>query len=145
MTMNYDLSLVIIIYFINIVLYFLTFSWIIMMEKENCKCSADWKRTYIKYYLLSMIIFIIILFVHMLVFNNMYENIFEYVKYVFLLSELVFITIVFIYIRDLIKKRCECSNSIARDITLIYTITDGIIIILSLLLASIIGIFKFIS
>jgi hypothetical protein len=116
-----------------------------MMEKENCKCSADWKRTYIKYYLLSMIIFIIILFVHMLVFNNRYENIFEYVKYVFLLSELVFITIVFIYIRDLIKKRCECSNSIARDITLIYTITDGIIIILSLLLASIIGIFKFIS
>jgi hypothetical protein len=143
--MNYDLSLVIIIYFINIVLYFLTFSWIIMMEKEKCACSADWKRDYIKYYLMSMIMFILLMFVHTLVFSNRYEYIFQYVKYVFLLSELVFIAIVFIYIRDLIRKRCECSNSIARDITLIYTITDGIIIILSLLLASIIGIFRFIS
>jgi hypothetical protein len=143
--MNYDLSLVVIIYFINIVLYFLTFSWIIMMEKENCTCSADWKRNYIKYYLISIVAYIIIMIIHTLIFNNRYGNIFILLNYGFLISELIFISIVFIYIKDLIKKRCECSKSINRDITLIYTVTDGIIIISSILLTIIIAVYRFIS
>ncbi len=143
--MNYDLSLVIIIYFINIVLYFLTFSWIIMMEKENCTCSADWRRNYIKYYLISIVVYIVIMIIHTVFFNNCYEYIFRLLNYWFLVSELIFISIVFVYIRDLIKKRCECSKSINRDITLIYTVTDGIIIVSSVLLALIIAVTKFIS
>ena len=143
--MNYDLSLVVIIYFINIVLYFLTFSWIIMMEKENCTCSADWRRNYIKYYLISIVLYIIIMIIHTLVFNNRYAYIFTLLNYWFLVSELIFISIVFVYIKDLIKKRCECSKSINRDITLIYTVTDGIIIVSSVLLAIIIAVYKFIS
>jgi len=116
-----------------------------MMEKENCTCSADWRRNYIKYYLISIVVYIVIMFMHALLFKNKYEYIFRMLNYWFLVSELIFISIVFLYIRDLIKKRCECSKSINRDITLIYTVTDGIIIICSILLALIITVTKFIS
>ena len=83
--------------------------------------------------------------IHTLVFNNRYAYIFTLLNYWFLVSELIFISIVFVYIKDLIKKRCECSKSINRDITLIYTVTDGIIIVSSVLLAIIIAVYKFIS
>ena len=143
--MVYDTSLVIITYFINIVLYFITFSWIIMMEKQNCECSADWRRDFIKYYLVCIVIFIMASLINIFFLNNKFNVIFNYLKYVFLLSEIVFITIVFLYIRDLIKKRCECSRSVERDITLIYTVVDGVIIIATFILLVVIGIYKTIS
>jgi Na+/H+-translocating membrane pyrophosphatase len=132
--MIYDLSLIIITYFINVVLYFITFSWIIMMEKQDCECSVDWRRDFIKYYLICVIVFIIASFAHIFFLNNRYHKIFDSLRYIFLLSEIVFVTVVFLYIRDLIKKRCECSAGMERDVTLIYSVVDGVLIIATIIL-----------
>ena len=145
-----DLTLLITIYLINIVLYFITFSWIIMMEKGQCECSNNWKRTFIKVYIITMICFIFIscLFYwsqYMNYFTELttkYENILNILKYVFLVVEIIFVAIVFIYIRDLIKTKCNCSESINRDITLVYSTVDGVIMLLSLVLIIIMGLYQ---
>jgi len=148
-----DLTLLVTIYLINIVLYFITFSWIIMMEKGHCECSNNWKRTFIKVYIISMICFIFITCIFYLAqymnyfteLTSKYENILNILKYFVLVAEIIFVAIVFIYIRDLIKNKCSCSESLNRDITLVYSTVDGVIMILSLVLIIIIGIYQIIS
>ena len=145
-----DLTLVITMYFTNIVLYFITFSWIIMMEKTNCECSNNWKRTFIKTYvilmILGMILFSILYITHfmnfMTVITTKYSNVINILKYGMFISEIVYIIIVFLYIQDLIKGKCNCSNSLNREITLIYKIVDVIIMILSLIFIFMIGLYQ---
>lgn len=123
-----DLLLIFTVYIINIILYFITFSWIVLLEKNKCDCSKNWKRDFIKYYILSMILFIVIygvyevLSAYKLVKN--YDYVFDFLRYVMFISEIGFVSIVFIYIRDLIRKRCKCSESPNRDISLFYSFTD---------------------
>lgn len=116
-----------------------------MMEKQDCQCSVDWRRDFIKYYLICVIIFIFASFAHIFLLNNKYNSIFDTLRYIFLISEIVFVTVVFLYIRDLIKKRCECSAGVERDVTLIYTVVDGVLIIATVILLFAIGVYKLIS
>ena len=138
---NFDLALITFIYSINIILYFITFSWIIILEKYKCDCSKDWKREFIKYFILVLILYILISIISNFI-STPLNSILEYIKYVVYIGELFFIVITFIYIQELIKNKCECSNMMQRDITLVYTIVDGIIIILSLILAFCITVYK---
>jgi hypothetical protein len=97
-------SLITTIYIINVVLYFLSFSWIIMQNKHHCNCSKNWKYDFIKYYLIFLTILIALMIFNIIpkIFNNT-------IKYIIMISEIIYISIIFLYIRDLIKKRCSCS------------------------------------
>lgn len=136
-----DINLFITIYMINIVLYFITFTWIVMLEKNKCACSMNWKRDFIKYYLIFMVTFMI-LYTLFVIFLQKYVYLLENAKYIIFILQLLYIGIVFVYIRDLITNKCECSDMIHRDITQIYNTLDIISIILSLLFFIIIAITK---
>lgn len=144
---NYsDLILIFITYVINIILYFITFSWIVLLEKNKCECSTNWKRDFIKYYIIFQIIFIIIYVTYEIMsFYKLVKNydfLFDALKYVMLMTEIGFVSIVFIYIRDLIRNKCKCSESPKRDITMLYSIVDLIIFGISVLTALLFIIYK---
>ena len=126
-----DLLLIFTVYIINIILYFITFSWIVLLEKNKCECSKNWKRDFIKYYIMAMILFVVSYGIYEImsanrIVNN-YDFIFDFLRNLMLISEIGFVAIVFVYIRDLIKNRCKCSESPNRDITLFYSTVDLII------------------
>lgn len=130
---NYDLNFLITLYFINIVLYFITFSWMIILGKGECECGKNWKRSYIKYYIVVM--FLIICVMTMLLLTNTLINnddILTYVKYGMLMSEIIFVVMVFLYIRDLIRKGCNCQTTEQYPI---YDNVDVSICIISVLVA----------
>ena len=126
-----DLLLIFTVYIINIILYFITFSWIVLLEKNKCECSKNWKRDFIKYYIMTMILFVVSYGIYEImsanrIINN-YDFIFDFLRNIMLISEIGFVAIVFVYIRDLIKNRCKCSESPNRDISLFYSTVDLII------------------
>jgi len=127
-----------VIYIIDIILYFVTFSWIVLLEKNKCNCSSNWKRYFIKYYIIFILT--IILFVIILQFLPKHITV-RYSKYIhsigmfILLTELIYVCVVFIYIKDLINNNCKCSDMPQRDITLLYSVTDIVIFVVSLIYA----------
>lgn len=135
---NTDILLLSIIYLVDIILYFVTFSWIILLEKNKCNCSINWKRDFIKYYIL----FIISIYCLLLIYN-IYPNqhsiqikgFIDIIRIIILLSELVFVCIIFIYIKDLINNKCKCSEISQKDISYLYSTLDIMIFIISLFLA----------
>lgn len=134
-----DLLLIFTVYIINIILYFITFSWIVLLEKNKCECSKNWKRDFIKYYIMLMILFIISYGIYEIMSANKlinnYDFIFDFLRNLMLISEIGFVAIVFIYIRNLIKNRCKCSESPNRDISLFYSTVDLIIFGITALMA----------
>lgn len=134
-----DLLLIFTVYIINIILYFITFSWIVLLEKNKCECSKNWKRDFIKYYIMAMILFMVLYGIYEItsvnkIINN-YDFIFDFLRNIMLIAEIGFVTVVFIYIRDLIKKGCKCSESPNRDISLFYSTVDLIIFAITAVMA----------
>lgn len=95
------LDLLLIIFWAFVVTY------VMRLENIGCDCSKDWKRDYIKYYLLVIIpIMILKLFVSLPVALASLTFVFG----------LTFVFVVFAYIQELRKKKCECSEAPIRDI-----------------------------
>lgn len=137
---NYDLNFLATLYFINIVLYFITFSWMIILGKGDCQCGKNWKWAYIKYYIIMMFfILCAIVFTFITKIANNTDELFTYVKYGMLLFEIIFVVIVFLNMRDLIKKGCNCQN---QENDKIYDSVDVIICILSIVISLILIIIK---
>lgn len=42
---------------INILFYGLALSWVLNLEGKDCSCSEDWRRTYMKYFFVAVILF----------------------------------------------------------------------------------------
>jgi hypothetical protein len=138
-THNNDLQLIFTLYVINIILYFITFSWIVLLEKNKCDCGKNWKRDFIKYYILAMIVFTLMCAIYekMASYNmvNNYDFIFDKLWYILFVSQIVFVTVVFIYIRDLIKNKCKCEESNSREVSSLYSFIDMLIFIITCIMA----------
>jgi hypothetical protein len=113
--------------------------WIYHLEEIACKCSENWKRDYIKYFLyvfFAMVIFrmIAILFTgRSLLRQNMLLTSIMFLYYGFSIANM-FIAI--IYINELKSINCECSEDIRREVYFYYNIVRlalfGIMILLLL-------------
>ena len=100
-----DLTLLNTIYIINIILYFLSTSWTILSSKYNCDCCKKWQKLFIQFHI---IFFTIVLALY----PFLQVQIQTYVRYIILFSEIVFVSITFLYIRDIIRQTCTCEKSI---------------------------------
>jgi hypothetical protein len=107
---------------INVLLVLTFFNYVYQLEYQNCGCSADWRRDFIKYYT-AVIIYKIILYniivnyknpVLIAVFNifNLFTNLFG----------LVYLWSLFTYAKMLKKKQCLCSNTVSRKIMANYSL-----------------------
>lgn len=89
------------------ILYTFVFIYIRDLEKTGCECAIDWKSDFILVY--------ICIFLPIACWNAFAP--FSYTVGAFIgVLTLAFIIIVLIYIHDLKKKKCECSESKVRDV-----------------------------
>ena len=98
-----------------------TILWIDRLEKEKCVCSEDLRRSQIKNWWTFMIIFVVISFIISLIIKEDNQAV-QFLTLGVSLVCFVFVVISLIYIVNLRKKKCECSDSIGRDILFAYDI-----------------------
>ena len=98
-----------------------TILWIDRLEKEKCVCSEDLRRSQIKNWWTFMIIFVVISFIISLIIKEDNQAV-QFLTLGVTLVGFVFVVISLIYIVNLRKKKCECSDSIGRDILFAYDI-----------------------
>ena len=118
---------------ISLLLSIGVFSYVRQLETENCDCSQNWKRDFIKYVSLIYIVYNSILLVLLVSKSNLIVN-FLTSKIIYLINSLlslVYIILLIVYYFQIRQKlaTCECSNDWKRHI-LIYPL---IILILSIL------------
>ena len=118
--------------------------WIYKLENIDCKCSNNWMRIYIKYYLLIIIpIMVITLFINVyLYFNNLeYSDIksnllslYFFIIGGFNIFGFLNIIISIIFINKLKEINCDCSEDIKREVYYIYNIIMASLICLTILM-----------
>jgi hypothetical protein len=122
--------------------------WVYKLEAiPECKCSDNWMRTYVKYYLLVVIpVMVITLFVNVYLFTNslshndinssLYTMFRVFAGFVNFLG-FINIIITIIFINRLKEMNCECSEDVRREIYFIYNIVlasfIGITILITLM------------
>jgi len=87
---------------IGFVIQGIILSWINKLERK-CECSADWRRDYIKYFSIAMIVFS----AARLIVPDQTE--FMPVMFTVGLAGLVNVVSILSYIPDLKKKQCDCA------------------------------------
>lgn len=118
--------------------------WIYKLENIDCKCSNNWMRLYIKYYLLLIIPVISItllinlyLYFNNLVYSDITNSLFTFYRlfagFVTIIG-LINIIISIIFINRLKEINCECSEDIKREVYYIYNIVLASLICIIILL-----------
>ena len=119
--------------------------WIYKLESIDCKCSNNWMRLYIKYYLhvlipvmsISLLINIYLYF-NDLTYRDITSGLFSFYRlFAGLVNFLGFLNIIIsiIFINKLKEINCECSEDIKREVYFIYNIILASIISLIILFA----------
>lgn len=113
--------------FITIILWTYIFSYILKLEKIGCECALDWRRTFIKYYIVLVIV------IAMCKIFGIFEKIPIIFRLAVSVGTLAFIIITYKYVHDLKKKKCECSRELARDVLeIVNYIQLGILVLVGL-------------
>ena len=130
-------------------------NWIHKLEDiPECKCSNNWMRTYIKYYLYVIIPFTIIMLLlnfylsftnlstissRVNLYNSVNTSIFFnlYMLFVVIINIAAFINMIIsiIFINKLKEINCECSEDVRREIYYIYNVVLASFICIGILLA----------
>ena len=127
-----------------LIINFFAIIWIYKLENIDCKCSNNWMRLYIKYYLLLVIpvICITLLINVYLYFNNLVYSDITYSLFSLYRLFAAFVTIMgliniiisIIFINRLKEINCECSEDIKREVYYIYNIVLASLICITILL-----------
>ena len=91
-------------------LYFVWFLYITDLERPQCNCSKDWKRTFIKYFSLYMI-------VHNLLFISNTDLLLSLRAYIDPIQAVLFVAYIYcmyFYVRQLKEENCDCSKNLKR-------------------------------
>lgn len=130
------------LYVVTFVINTMTLIWLYKLDEISCKCSDNWMRTYIKYFIyvyFAMIAVSLIVNIYLYVSNVGYKDsqvyqFFRYAYMVFNVFGFVNIIIAIIYIDELKKTNCVCSEDVRREIYWYFNIIRLAIISLTLLL-----------
>jgi hypothetical protein len=111
----------------------MTYTYVDKLEKLGCACSESQYRSYIKSYSIFLIIY---LFATMLMpasaIADMFGDVGTYaymvIRPLVSVATIVFIVLTVMYLRDLVNKKCQCSEDIRREVLYIYYIIEVILI-----------------
>ena len=101
----------------------LIFAYIYQLEKNKCKCSHNWSRSFIKYYTILMIVILIPYFINQEIFlkflvkSDMALLIISIIK----LLGIVYFVVLVNYFYNLKITECDCSKNWKRK-TLLYPV-----------------------
>lgn len=118
--------------------------WIYKLENIDCKCSNNWMRIYIKYYLHVIIPIMVIsllmhvyLFINNMVYTDIKSNLLSLYFFIiggFNIFGFLNIIISIIFINKLKEINCDCSEDIKREVYYIYNIIMASLICLTILM-----------
>lgn len=115
----------------------LTYTYIDKMEKMGCACSIHPYRDFIKTWsLVALFVVLVGMFAPVRLVNQFDHSLgraYGLVSFAFLMVHLVYIVMVLVYIDDLIKKKCACSQDIRRELLYIWNIVRALAIFSGLL------------
>jgi hypothetical protein len=109
--MEDNFSFIMILYIVDVILYIISFAWIIMCNKLECGCLSETKINMIRGYLVFLSVLVLLSGIQSFappLINSVIMS--PYVKYFVMLSQLIYIVVVFVFLQDIIRKRCECNN-----------------------------------
>lgn len=156
--MNYIISFIfgaLIIGFV-IYIYATALQWIHKLEETQCKCSEDFKRDYMKYYIyiyFANIIFIAISLVFISLYTflinkksgdvamNYFTKIYKIIQFVMPILMIINIVFSIMYIYNLKQIDCKCSEDTRREVYYIWNIISAVIIGINILFIVAMGIF----
>jgi hypothetical protein len=87
------------------------------LENTGCACSTDWRRTYISWYVMIMIVFVLVqILVSMFGNMEMLVNVMGMglVPFVLLILTVLFVIYTFQYVNRLKREKCKCSEGTGR-------------------------------
>lgn len=109
--------------------------YVYTLEKNQCGCSDDWRRDYIKYYSIIMITSVILVALAPLIKSKNFIHILMTIYGVVGLAGLVNLYCLFSYSKKLRQEMCKCSNSWERTFIYTYSIIVGVLWILAFVLS----------
>jgi len=118
---------------ITVVLLIVIYSYLVSLENKGCKCSITSNINFIKGFTIFSIVYLIFtgLVSDQMIYDNFGSNILIINKFVDLIFALVFIYYlyeVFKYTRALVREKCKCSEDNRREIIMIGSMIELILI-----------------
>lgn len=127
---------VIVTLIISLIFPIIALSWILKLEKIQCKCSENWERDYLKkylYFVVGWVIFsaLIAIITEMsigkFIISTFGMFIGGFVGFILLVIGIAYVIISLDYITKLKDKKCECSEDIRREITYVLNIISVVL------------------
>ena len=124
---------------VNLLLQIFLLNYIYKLETTGCECAKGWRRSFIKYYLIVLVVFTIaqVFVITMDGVNSLFALNIAFSGIMFIFG-LCFAIITLQYVHTLKKTKCECSNTLARTVLNLVALIDIIVyiwVILSILAA----------
>ena len=113
----------------TIVLYAYMLNYIFKLETVGCECAKDWRRDYIQYYLLLLIVYVVVLLCVMTMgdMRTMVMINLRITVIMFILG-VCFIVFTLQYVHRLKTIKCKCSEGTARDVLQIVATINAVIL-----------------
>lgn len=130
---------------ITVILLIVIYTYIVSLENKGCKCALPPNINFIKGFTIFAIIYLLFtgLVSEQTILDNFGMNIVIINKFVDLIFALVFIYYlyeVFIYTRRLVNEKCKCSVDTRREIIMIGSVIEFILIFILFILGIIISV-----
>lgn len=135
----------VILNFLIFLLLIAAYTYIIKLEQMGCECAEHKNKNFIKNFSLFAIIFLLIItFIPIdSIINSLgsaVAGLFALITFIFYITCVVYFFMVLNYTRFLVNEKCKCSEDIRREIIMVGSIIEIVLIMLILLTALILPI-----
>jgi hypothetical protein len=121
-------SVLIFIMLLTIGLYSYMLNYIFKLESTGCECAKDWRRDYIQYYLMLLIVYVVVQ-ICVLTMGDLAAVIRMnmHLTAIMLVLGILFVVFTLQYVHRLKKIKCKCSEDTARNVLQLVAIIDAVI------------------
>lgn len=105
---------------IFVVIQTLIVNYLVKLESMGCKCAIDWRRNFIVFFLVLSIVYTLSTFF-------IDKDSLPLLQSIMVITGIVNVILALQYINRLKKEKCECSESIYRDILYLVSIFNAIL------------------
>jgi hypothetical protein len=109
--MNIDNIIHLIVLVVGVPVWLVMLHYINQLETIGCVCAMDWRRIFIKYYIIFVIVFLLATFCDLCSNLDFGPVVFT----IHFIISMIFVFIVYQYVHDLKISQCVCSESTLRD------------------------------
>jgi len=123
-----------------IILLVLIYTYLTSLEAKGCQCALTPNNKFIKGFTIFAIIYLLLTaFVHEDTIKNTFGTsvlmLYKYVDLIFILVFIYYIYLVFRYTRYLVDEKCKCSEDMRREIIMVGSIIELILLVVLFILS----------